>query len=321
MIYDTLIIGAGPAGLTAAIYAARREMKTLIISKDVGGQLVWASYIENYPGFEKIDSFELIQKMQKHVENLKVEIKQDEVQKIEKLENDNFNIYTTKEKFEAKTIIIAAGLSPRRLAIKGEEDFSGKGVSYCSNCDGPLFRNKKIAVVGGGNSALDAAEILSKIGSEVYLIHRSESFKAFEALINKVKEQKNIKILLNSEPKEISGENKVEKIKILNTKTNEEQEIAVDGIFIEVGRVAHTDLFSDLAERDERKQILVDENCATSTPGVYAAGDVTQVAFKQISIASGEGTIAALSAYQYLQLKEGKKGIISDRSPVRKKGE
>lgn len=319
MAYDTIIIGAGPAGFSAAIYTARREMKTLILTKDIGGQLVLASSIENYPGFEQIDSFDLTKKMEDQTRNLGVEIKMEEVQKIEKDGQGEFNIYTAKEQYKAKTIIIAMGLMPRRLAIKGEERLAGKGVSYCSNCDGPIFRDKNIAVVGGGNSALDAAEVLSKIGKQIYLIHRSEEFKAFDALVNKVKSVDNIEMILNSEIEEIAGENKVEKIKVKNNQTNEERKIEVDAVFIEVGRVAHTDLFADLLKRDDRKQILIDENCKTSQEGIFAAGDVTQVAFKQITIASGQGTIAALEAYQYLQLKNGKRGIISDRSPFRKK--
>jgi len=318
MLYDTIIIGAGPAGFTAAIYAARREMKTLIISKDTGGQLILASSIENYPGFRKIDSFELTSKMEDHVKDLGVEIKLSEVQTIKK-DGDNFVLYTNNEEFNAKTIIIAMGLSPRRLAIKGEDEFAGKGVSYCSNCDGPLFRDKAVAVIGGGNSALDAAEVLSKIASKVYLIHRSKEFKAFEALVSKVKSVEKIEILLNSDIKEILGSTKVEKIKVLNKDSEKTQEINVDGVFIEIGRVAHTDLFEGLVKLDERKQIVIDELCQTTQEGIFAAGDVTPVKFKQISIACGHGTIAALAAYQYLQLRQGKPSIISDRSPFRKK--
>ena len=315
MVYDTIIIGAGPAGFSAAIYAARREMKTLIISKDIGGQLILASSIENYPGFKKIDSFELTNKMEEHVKDLGVEIKNAEVQIIKK-NGDNFTLHTSNEEFNSKTVIVAMGLSPRRLAIQGEDEFTGKGVSYCSNCDGPLFRNKVVAVIGGGNSALDAAEVLSKIASKVYLVHRSDEFKAFEALVSKVENKDNIEIILNSDIKEILGSTKVEKIKIKDNQ--EEKMIDVDGVFIEIGRIAHTDLFADLVKLDERKQIVIDELCQTTQPGIFAAGDVTPVKFKQISIACGHGTIAALAAYQYLQLKQGKSSIVSDRSPFRK---
>ena len=304
--------------MTAAIYAARREMKTLIIGREFGGQVALAGEIENYPGFKTISNFDLITKMTEQVKALGAEIKNDEVKKIEKREDGIFVLYTNKEKFEARTVIVAMGLSPRRLAIPGEIELAGKGVSYCANCDGPLYRGKIVVVVGGGNAALDAAEVLSKIASTVYLIHRSEDFKAFEELVDEVKTKENIKIILNSEIKEISGAAKVEKIKVFNSKTNETKELAIDGLFIEIGRIASTDLITGLVKRDERNQIIADEKCRTSTEGLFAAGDVTNVEFKQITIACGQGTIAALSAYQYLQLKQGKSGMVLDRS-IKKK--
>ena len=180
-MYDTIIIGAGPAGMAAAIYASRREMNTLVMGKELGGQLVWASDIENYPGYKSINAFDLIQKLQDQVKSLGVSIKNVEVKKIEKQEDGTFKLFTEKDIFEARTVIIAMGLSPRRLAIDGEERLSGKGVSYCANCDGPFYKDKVVSVVGGGNSALDAAEILSKIAKKVYLVHRREEFRAFEA--------------------------------------------------------------------------------------------------------------------------------------------
>lgn len=318
-MFDTIIIGAGPAGITAGIYAARREMKTLIIGKQVGGQVVWASEIENYPGFKNIQSYDFISKLQEQVTGLGVEIKNSDVKSIKKDEGGVFTLYTEQEEFKTKTLIIAMGLMPRRLAIAGEEKFNGRGVSYCANCDGPFYKNKTVAVVGGGNAALDAAEVLSKIAEKVYLIHRSQNFKAFEALVEEVKNRHNIEMILDSEVNEISGHERVEKIGVLNKITKNISELKLDGVFIEVGRIAHTDLVKDLVKRDERDQILVDDRCATSEPGVFAAGDVTQVVFKQITIAAGQGTIAALSAYQYLQLKSGNKiGPILDRSPYRK---
>jgi thioredoxin-disulfide reductase len=304
-IYDILIIGAGPAGMTAAIYAARREMKTIIVGKEVGGQMIWASEIENYPGYLAITSFELINKMQEQVNHLGVQIRINEVKTIEKA-GDIFKIYTNQETIEAKTLLIAMGLIPRRLAIPGEVELSGKGVSYCANCDGPFFKNMSVAVVGGGNSALDAAEVLSKIARQVYLIHRREEFKGFEALANEVKKKKNVMLLLNCEVKNIAGQNKVESIQVANALNQEVKNIKVDGIFIEIGRVAHTDLVSSLAERNEYDQIIVDGKGRTATPGLFAAGDVTNIPYKQITIACGQGAIAALAAYEYLQLKEGK---------------
>ncbi len=300
-MYDTIIIGSGPAGMTAGIYAARREMKALILGKEPGGQLIFASEIENYPGFKSISNFELISKMQEQVKNLGVEIKAEEVKKIEK-KNGIFVLRTNKAEFEAKTVILAMGLVPRRLAVPGEEKLTGKGVSYCATCDGPIYRDKTVAVVGGGNSAVDAAEMLSKIASKVYLIHRRDEFRAFEALVNEAKSRPNVEFILNSEIKEIIGDSKLEKIKIFNKKNSQESELAVDGLFIEVGRIASTDIVADLVKLDKQNQIIVDEKCQTSMPGMFAAGDVTPVEFKQITIACGQATIAALAAYQYVQM-------------------
>jgi len=314
-MYDTIIIGSGPAGYTAGIYAARREMKTLIIGKEPGGQLIWASEIENYPGFKKIENFELITKMQEQVKSLGVEIISDEVRKIDREEDGTFTLNTSNKTYQAKTVIIAMGLSPRRLEIPGEKEFNARGVTYCANCDGPFYRNKAVVVIGGGNAALDAAEVLSKIASNVYLVHRSEQFRGFEALVDEVKRKENVEIILDSEIKEISGQEKVNKITVINNKTKEERSIDVEGVFIEIGRIASTDLVESFAERDVKKQILVDEKCRTKTEGFFACGDVTQVPFKQITIACGQATIAALAAYEYLQLKQGKSvKMIVDRS-------
>jgi alkyl hydroperoxide reductase subunit F len=316
-IFDIIIIGAGPAGFTAGIYAVRREMKALIIGRETGGQVMWASEIENYPGFRTVQNYDLISRWQNHALDLGAKLVNAEVKKIVK-QGEIFTLYTSKEKYQAKTVIIAMGLIPRRLAVPGEEKFTGRGVSYCANCDSPFYRDKKVAVVGGGNSALDAAEILSKIASQVYLIHRSEEFRAFDILVNEVKSKKNIKLRLNSIVKEIVGQDKVEKIIITNTKEKRDEELLVDGVFIEVGRIAHTDLVADLVSRTKKNQIIVDDKCRTATPGLFAAGDVTTVPFKQITIAMGQATIAALAAYEYLQLKQGQPvGPIMDRSNKR----
>ncbi len=301
-MYDTIIIGAGPAGMAAAIYASRREMNTLVMGKELGGQLVWASDIENYPGYKSINAFDLIQKLQDQVKSLGVSIKNVEVKKIEKQEDGTFKLFTEKDIFEARTVIIAMGLSPRRLAIDGEERLSGKGVSYCANCDGPFYKDKVVSVVGGGNSALDAAEILSKIAKKVYLVHRREEFRAFEALINEVKNRQNIELILNSSPVEFLGQDSLKSMKVKNNKTQEIKEIEVDGVFVEVGRIAHTDIVEGLAERNEKKEILVNELAKTKTSGLFACGDVTQNEYKQITVAMGQATTAALAAYQYLQV-------------------
>ncbi|NCU39474.1 FAD-binding protein [Candidatus Falkowbacteria bacterium] len=304
-MYDLIIIGSGPAGMTAGMYAVRREMKTLIIGKELGGQLVWASEIENYPGFESIKSFELISRIKNQAQKIGVEFKDAEVKKIERDLNDgSFRVFTTRDEYRAKTIIVTMGLAPRRLAVPGEVELSGRGVSYCANCDGPFYRDRKVAIIGGGNSALDAAEYMSKVASEVYLVHRSESFRAFDVLVSEVMKKKNINIYTNTEVRHIVGEDKVEKIIIFDKSENKEREIAVDGVFIEIGRIASTDLLADFVERDEKAQIIAKANMETKTPGIFAAGDVVSCEFKQITIAMGQATIAALSAYQYIQMNE-----------------
>lgn len=305
-MYDIIIVGAGPAGMTAAIYAVRREMKTLVLSKDVGGQMIWASEIENYPGFEKVTSLELVNRMKEQMLKFGAELKEDEVKEIKQNPTGDFEVFTNREKFSAKTVLLAIGLSPRRLAVPGELEFGGRGVSYCANCDGPFYRGKDVAVIGGGNSALDAAEVLSKIAKKVYLIHRGDSFRGFEVLQDEVRSKPNIEIILNAELKEISGSKAVEKVKLLDKATNQEREVSLDGVFIEIGRLASTDLVADLVERDEKNQIVCSPKGETKTSGLFAAGDVTDGEFKQITVAAGQATTAALSAYQYLQLKQGK---------------
>lgn len=308
-MYDLIVIGLGPAGMTAGIFSARREMKTLVIGKELGGQLVWASEIENYPGAPKISSFDLVDKMYQQTISSGAEVKIAEVKKIEKRDDGVFVVQTSQESYETNAVIIALGLSPRRLAIQGELDFSGKGVSYCANCDGPFYKNKKVAVVGGGNSALDAAEVLSKIASQVYLIHRKDYFTGFESLVKEVQSKENVEIILNTHLESIDGNSKVEKIKTINSLTKESKEIELDGVFIEVGRVTNTDLVANLVDRNEKNQIIINEKGETKTKGLFAAGDVTNCETKQITVATGQATIAALNVYQYLKTVTGKKFI------------
>ncbi len=304
MIYDTIIIGSGPAGMTAAIFTTRREMKTLVIGRELGGQVIWAGEIENYPGFKSILNYDFIERLQDQVISCGAEIKNDEVKKIEKVDDDTFKVITNKEEFLARTVILTIGLSPRRLAVAGEIELMGKGVSYCANCDGPLYKGKTVAVIGGGNAAFDAAEVLSKIASQVYLLHRNKEFKAFDALVSEVSHRENIKMLSDVKIKEILGVNKVEKIVYSNI-DGQEEEIKVDGVFIEIGRIAHTDLVSEFVDRDEKMQLMVNNRMETKTAGLFAAGDVSNASeFKQISVATGQATIAALAAYKYLQSKD-----------------
>ncbi len=300
-MYDLIIIGAGPAGFTASIFSTRREMKTLIISKDIGGQIIWANEIENYPGFNKINNFDFINKLKDQSISFGAMLIEDKIMKIEKKEDSTFIVYTENEVYKSKSLILALGLVPKNLNIPGEKEFNGKGISYCANCDGPFFRNKVVSVIGAGNSAFDAAEVMSKIAKEVYLISRSDNFKAFDSLVAQVKSRSNIKIITNADTQEIKGENKVEELIYKDNKTGESKTIKTDGVFIEIGRKANTELVKEFVDLDEYGQIIVDKNQMTKTVGLFAAGDVVSGEYKQIPIASGQATVAALAAYKYLQ--------------------
>lgn len=299
-MYDVIIIGTGPAGFTAGIYAKRRELKTLIIGREIGGQISWAGEIENYPGFKTIAAFDLIQKFYEHVTSIGVEVKNEEVINIEKNE-EGFLIKTGLGEYKSKSTILALGMHHRKLNVPGEKELTGKGVCYCANCDGPLYKNKTVAVVGGGNCALDAAEVLSKIASKVFLIHRDEKLHGFDTLAEEVRTRENIEIHYNAIVSSIIGENKLEKIEIENKISGKREEIKIDGLFIEIGKIPQTDLVRNLIDLDKEGQIIVDEECRTSVPGIFAAGDATNIPYKQITIASGQGTIAALAVYKFLQ--------------------
>ncbi|MEM5869651.1 MAG: thioredoxin-disulfide reductase [Candidatus Aenigmatarchaeota archaeon] len=304
--YDVIIIGGGPAGLTAGIYSARRKLKTLIITMTVGGQVLLSKTVCNYPGFLNVSGINLVNRMKKQAERAGAEIILDEVKQILPQEKE-FLVKTETKEFLARALILAFGKKPRSLNVPGEKELIGKGVSYCATCDAPLFKNKNVAIVGGGNSALDAALLLSKFASKVFLIHRREEFRGFEAFVEEVKKKKNVELLMSSILTEIKGEQKVSSIVVKNLKTGETKEIAVDGVFIEIGYDVDPSLVKGLVKLDEYNQIVVDSNCRTFypdsekiRPGIFAAGDATNVIFKQIVVAAGEGAKAALAAYNYL---------------------
>ncbi len=303
--YDLIIIGAGPAGLTAGIYAARRALKTLVLSMDVGGQVASTPDIENYPGFEMISGADLSGKMMEQAKKFGVEIKVDEeVQELKK-EKDIYIAKTNSSKYGAEAIILAFGKKPRELDVPGDNEFRGRGVSYCATCDGPFFKGKKVAVVGGGNSAMDAALYLSKIAEKVYVIHRRDQFRGDEIEVGKMKNNKNIELVLDSTVSEIVGSDVVEKVKIENVKTRDTSELVVDGVFVEIGYEVASDFVKDLVKIDDRSQVIIDADGKTSDPGIFGAGDLTQTPYKQIVVAAGQGAVAALSAYDYIQKKKG----------------
>lgn len=299
--YDIIIVGGGPAGITAAIYSARRLLKTLVITREIGGQVVKTPDIENYPGFDLISGPELAEKFINQAKKFGAEVVFDEVTQLEE-KNQEFIISGQKEKYVSDCLILAFGKVPRKLSIPGEDEFKGKGVSYCSTCDAPFFKEKIVAVNGGGNSAFDAALLLSKTAKQVYLIHRRDEFTAEDILINKVKKAENVEIITSATIEKIEGDQVVRSI---TTKQHgKDRKIEVDGLFIEIGYIVEDGLIKKFVEMDEKNQIKVNKDHSTSREGVFAAGDLTNSYYKQIVISAGEGAIAALSAAKYLDEKK-----------------
>jgi len=291
MLYDVVIIGSGAAGMSAAIYTRRKELKTLIITMDVGGQTLLATELENYPGFTEKIGMKLMKTMEQQVRNLGAEYAFGKVTSVEK-KGKCFVVSTADgNKYESKTLIIAIGKVPRMLGIEGEEKFYGKGVSVCATCDAPVFVNKKVAVIGGGNSAVDAAELLSKFADKVYIIHRRDEYRADERAIQRMKNNEKIEEVLSHVPVKIKGNNLVESLVVKDVKTEEEKELKVDGVFIEIGYRLDTEFLKELVDTNESGEIIVDNQCRTTCPGVFAAGDVTDVPYKQTIIAAGQGAM------------------------------
>ena len=309
--YDIIIVGAAAAGLTSAIYAARQSMRTLIIGKDLGGQALLTNDIQNYPGYDNIDGFSLISKFEEQVKNLNVEIIYDEVTKISD-QNSRFIVHTSSRKFVSQSVILAFGKTPRDLGVPGEDILKGRGVSYCATCDGPLYRGKVVAIVGSTEHAVEAAVMLSDLAEKVYFIFLRDKPIGDNDLISNLENRKNVIFVSNSSVKEITGDKFVESIKILNSKKGSEEEYKVDGIFVESGYIAKTDFVKDLVNLTDRKEIITDREGHTSRKGVFAAGDVTDMPFRQLVISAGQGSIAALSAYNYLQRLRGKSIIRAD---------
>lgn len=302
-IYDVIIIGGGPGGLTAGIYTSRERLKTLLLEKELcGGLLAITDLIENYPGFaDGIKGMDLIAKFKKQAEKFGTEIHEfEEVKKIE-LSPNGISIETNRGQYNTYTLILATGSVPKILNIPGESEFRGKGVSYCAICDGPLFREKKIAVIGGGDAAAQDALFLTRFADKVTLIHRRYELRATRILQERLRENKKIKLLLNYVPVSIEGKKIVDSIIVKNKESNEEKEVEVSGIFISVGFLPNSKFLEGLIKLDSAGYIKTNEQMETSTPGIYVAGDVRAKKVRQIAVACGEGTIAAISVRDYLK--------------------
>ena len=304
-MYDIIIIGAGPAGMTAALYATQARKKVLLFEKDTyGGQILKANKIKNYPGFNEISGFDFATNLYNQLTNLNVEIKFEEVLEI-KTNNDFKEVITKKGNYLCKSVIISAGAKNRKLNLNNEDNLIGKGVSYCTTCDGMLFKEKTVAVYGGGNSAIDGAIYLSDICKKVYLIYRKENFKVDNNNINILKEKNNIEIIFNTTIIDLVGENELEAIKL---KTNEnEKTLGVDGLFIEIGYIPVTEMCNNLINTNSKGYIVSNENCTTNIDGIFVAGDIRVKDIRQLTTACSDGTIAALSACKYVNNKNTEK--------------
>lgn len=300
---DVLIIGGGPAGLNAALYAARKELTVQLVSTDIGGQMLLTGDIENYLGLPHVSGFELADKMEAHVKEYPVEFIMAGVKSLERTEEGNFKLHLDDGKaLEGKTCIITAGKRSRTLDIPGEMEYTGRGVSYCATCDGPFYRKKDVAIVGGGDSAVQAAIELAKLCPTVYLVVRSR-IRAQEVLVRRMEALDNVKVLLGYTPEEIKGEKKVTALVVKNKVDGSLTELSVSGTFVEAGGIPNISYLPEEVTCNDKGEIVTDKEGNTNMPGLFAAGDVTDCKNKQIIIAAGEGAAAALAAHEYLLRK------------------
>ena len=297
-MYDIIIVGAGPAGLTAAIYARRANKKVLVLEANTyGGQIVNTKSIENYPVNPGISGFDFATKLYNQAEDLGAEIKFEKV--IDITEKD---VKTPKETYQTKTIILATGADNRKLKLENEEKLTGKGISYCATCDGAFYKNKIVAVQGGGNTAVEDAIYISDIAQKVYLIHRRDSFKAEEILINELKTKENIEIILNSTITKLNGENKLESVDITNN-NKETKTIEVEALFIAIGQVPETENFKKLININEQGYVIANEDCKTNIKNIFVAGDNRTKGLRQLVTATSDGAVAATQAIKYINSK------------------
>jgi len=298
---DLIIIGAGPAGITAAVYAARKNMSILVITKDIGGQAAISGDVENYTGYQFITGPELSIKFEEHMRKYNVEVKEnEEVVKFAK-KGSTFVVTSSKADYETKTIIVASGKRSRELNVPGEKEFKNKGLTYCATCDGPLFAQKEVAVIGGGNSALDAALQLMNIAKKVYIVNINPELKGDAIMREKVRADNKVTIFNNSQVTAVSGDKMVNGLKI--KREGNEEALSVGGVFVEIGLIPNSE-FAKTLDRNKFGEIKVNSRNETDIPGIFAAGDVTDVPEKQIVIACGEGSKASLSAFKYLAMRK-----------------
>ncbi len=315
VLYDVVVVGGSAAGLTAALYTARQGLRTLVLTKDIGGQMLLTNDIQNYPGFDSIGGFDLATKFKDQAELYGAEFVYEEVVSLE--EHDEcpglcYRVRTTGGEYHTPAVILAFGKTPKDLGVPGEETLKGRGVSYCAVCDGPLFRGKTVAVVGSGDQALEAVNYLANIASAIYLIHSHEKPIGSEEMVKQVLALPSVISIANSKAVALKGGPKLERIVVANAETGETKEVEADGLFIEIGYVAKTEFLRDFVRLNTRNEVEIDREGMTSRAGIFAAGDVTETPYKQAVISAGQGCAAALSAYNYVQRMRGKTAARSD---------
>ena len=296
-MHDLIIIGAGPAGITASVYAARKRLDFIVITKDIGGQAAWSGDIENYTGYQFITGPDLAAKFEEHMRKYDIEVEEGEEAREVRKADSIIKVKTSGDEYEARAVIIASGKVSRELGVPGEKKFKNRGLTYCATCDGPLFAGRDVAIIGGGNSALDAALQLVKIAKRVYIVNNMPRLGGDAVMREKVEENKIVTVLNNAQVTAIEGDRMVERIRI--RRAGREETIAVGGVFVEIGLIPNSGFAADVV-KNEQGEIKVNSNNETNVPGIFAAGDVTDVPEKQIIIAAGEGSKAALSAFKYL---------------------
>ncbi len=296
-IFDLIIIGAGPAGITAAVYAARKKMNLLVVTGDIGGQAAWSGDVENYTGYQFISGPELALKFEEHMRRYNIPVKENEEVLNVSSSGNEIVVKTNKSQYSCRTVIVASGKRSKELGVPGEKEFKNRGLTYCATCDGPIFAGKDVAVIGGGNSALDAALQLIKIARKIHIINNTTSLGGDQIMRQKVEKADNVVVHNNSRVLEIIGDKTLKSINI--NKSSHQENIAVEGVFVEIGLIPNSSFIPEVA-KNELGEILINSRNETNIPGIFAAGDVTNVPEKQIIIAAGEGSKSALSAFRYL---------------------
>ncbi len=299
---DVLIIGAGPAGLTAGLYVSRARWSCCCVERiSPGGQAALTAKVENYPGFEEpVAGFELCKRMENQARRFGLEILQEEVVGIERT-GESFTVKSESGAHSARCLIVASGARARELGVPGERELKGKGVSYCATCDGPFFRDQAVAVVGGGDSALEEAIFLARLASKVYLVHRRDEFRAVRLLVERVRDEEKIVMVTSSVLERIVGEGAVQAVEIRDLKSGRSKRLEVSGVFMYVGLLPNSDFLEGVVGLDERGYVVTDEEMRTDVEGVFAAGDVRKKSLRQIATAVGDGAVAAMSAVRYLE--------------------